>query len=177
MDAATDVQRYLKPSVALHRQLVDSGWDVNSVGPDQQNVLEHGARVTDKTPEFAAGGGNIAMSALKKGKRSTEKYKKNEKLDLTGPTLLETRPHCPQEISVDDLRAGISGEPARPRVRHEALFTTHDTSSSAPSFKGSLYRSKDERVRKNSPGVAIRSPARSATTCVKCLVLCVSNQL
>ncbi len=61
MDAATDVQRYLKPSVALHRQLVDSGWDVNSVGPDQQNVLEHGARVTDKTPEFAAGGGNIAM--------------------------------------------------------------------------------------------------------------------
>jgi integrase len=38
------------------------------------------------------------------------------------------------------------------------------------------YLSRDERVRKNSAGVAIRSPVRFATACVKCLVLCVSNQ-
>src|SRR6266536_968901 len=42
--------------------------------------------------------------------------------------------------------------------------------------EGSPYRRRDERVRKNSAGVAIRSPVRFATACVKCLVLCVSNQ-
>ena len=42
--------------------------------------------------------------------------------------------------------------------------------------EGSPYRRRDERVRKNSAGVAIRSPVRFATACVKCLVVCVSNQ-
>ena len=70
MRVATDVQRYLKPSVALYRSLLESGWDVNTVGPDQQNalfavvalgdaesarfLLEHGPRVTDRTLQMAA---------------------------------------------------------------------------------------------------------------------------
>ena len=35
---ATDVQRYLKPSVALYRSLLESGWDVNTVGPSSTQV-------------------------------------------------------------------------------------------------------------------------------------------
>src|SRR5260370_3659877 len=38
------------------------------------------------------------------------------------------------------------------------------------------YRSSEDSVRKNSAGVAIRRPVRFATSRVKCLVLCVSNQ-
>ena len=38
------------------------------------------------------------------------------------------------------------------------------------------YLRRDERVRKNSTGAAIRCPVRLATACVKCFVLCVSNQ-
>ena|GEM_PF-6025930 len=38
------------------------------------------------------------------------------------------------------------------------------------------HRNNAERVRKNSPGVAIRRPVRCATALVKCFVLCVSNQ-
>jgi len=39
MKAATEVDRYLKPSLLLYRRLVDSGWDVNTLGPDLQNAL------------------------------------------------------------------------------------------------------------------------------------------
>jgi hypothetical protein len=38
------------------------------------------------------------------------------------------------------------------------------------------YRRRDERVRKNSAGVAIRIPVRFATASVKCLVLWVNGQ-
>ena len=38
------------------------------------------------------------------------------------------------------------------------------------------YRSRDDSVRKNAAGVAMRSRVRFATAWVKCLVLCVSNQ-
>jgi len=37
-------------------------------------------------------------------------------------------------------------------------------------------RSNEDRVRKNSAGVAMRTPVRFATAWVKCLLLCVSNQ-
>ena len=39
MKTATEVDRYLKPSLTLYRRLVDSGWDVNRLGPDHQNAL------------------------------------------------------------------------------------------------------------------------------------------
>src|SRR5690242_10678545 len=70
MKTATEVDRYLKPSLMLYRQLVDSGWDVNTLGPDHQNalfsavifrdlesarfLLQHGSKVTDQTLEVAA---------------------------------------------------------------------------------------------------------------------------
>ena len=37
-------------------------------------------------------------------------------------------------------------------------------------------RSNEDRVRKNSAGVVMRSPVRFATAWLKCLVLCVNNQ-
>lgn len=77
MRAATDVQRYLKPSVALYRGLLESGWDVNTVGPDQQNalfsavalddgesarfLLQHGSRATDRTLQLAALGRDVNL--------------------------------------------------------------------------------------------------------------------
>jgi ankyrin repeat protein len=80
MKAATEVDRYLKPSLALYRRLVDSGWDVNSLGPDRQNalfaavvsrdleatrfLLQHGSKVTGQTPELAAIGENIGILRL-----------------------------------------------------------------------------------------------------------------
>jgi ankyrin repeat protein len=59
---AARVDRLLKPSLELYRELLDSGWDVNSVGEDHQNavtsavsagdlesvrfLIEHGATVS-----------------------------------------------------------------------------------------------------------------------------------
>ena len=70
MKTATEVDRYLKPSPILYRRLVDSGWDVNTLGPDHQNalssavifrdlestrfLLQNGSRITDQTLDFAA---------------------------------------------------------------------------------------------------------------------------
>jgi ankyrin repeat protein len=36
---AADVDRFLKPSVALYQQLLGSGWDVNTLGEDHENAL------------------------------------------------------------------------------------------------------------------------------------------
>jgi ankyrin repeat protein len=80
MKTATEVDRYLKPSVALYRHLVESGWDVNTLGPDHQNalfsavifrdlesmrfLLEHGSKVTDQTLDVAAMSENIEILHL-----------------------------------------------------------------------------------------------------------------
>ncbi|HXA51200.1 MAG TPA: ankyrin repeat domain-containing protein [Candidatus Acidoferrum sp.] len=80
MKTATEVDRYLKPSLILYRRLVDSGWDVNTLGPDHQNalfsavifrdlesmrfLLQHGSKVTDQTLEFAALSENIEILRL-----------------------------------------------------------------------------------------------------------------
>jgi ankyrin repeat protein len=77
MRVTTDVQRYVKPSGALYRSLLESGWDVNTVGPDQQNalfavvalgdsesarfLLRHGSRVTDRTLQMAALGNDVNL--------------------------------------------------------------------------------------------------------------------
>jgi ankyrin repeat protein len=78
--AATEVNRYLKPSVAFYRQLVNSGWDVNTLGPDHQNalrsavtsgdldstrfLLQHGSKVTDQTLNRAAWSQNLEILRL-----------------------------------------------------------------------------------------------------------------
>ena len=80
MKAATGVGRYLQPFVALYRRLVDSGWDVNTLGPDQQNALfsavvlgdlestrfqlQRGSKVTDQTPELAPRSENVDILRL-----------------------------------------------------------------------------------------------------------------
>jgi ankyrin repeat protein len=77
MKAATEVDRYLKPSLALYRRLVDSGWDVNTLGPDHQNalfsavvfrdldstrfLLQRGSKVTDDTLELAPLSENVEI--------------------------------------------------------------------------------------------------------------------
>ncbi len=77
---ATEVDRYLKPSVALYRRLTDSGWDVNTLGPDHQNalfsavifrdlestlfLLQHGSKVTDQTLDDAAMSENVEILRL-----------------------------------------------------------------------------------------------------------------
>lgn len=80
MKTATEVERYLKPSIALYRRLVDSGWDVNTLGPDHQNalfsavifrdlesarfLLQHGSKVTDLTLEGGAVSENVEILRL-----------------------------------------------------------------------------------------------------------------
>ena len=80
LKAATEVDRYLKPSLALYRSLVDSGWDVNILGPDQQNalfsavvfrdlqstrfLLRRGSKVTDYTLELAPISENVDILHL-----------------------------------------------------------------------------------------------------------------
>jgi len=74
------VDRYLRPSLALYRRLVDSGWDVNILGPDQQNalfsavvfrdlestrfLLRRGSKVTDYTLELAPMSENVDILRL-----------------------------------------------------------------------------------------------------------------
>jgi uncharacterized protein len=74
------VGRYLKPSLTLYRRLVDSGWNVNTLGPDHQNalysavvfrdlestrfLLQHGSKVTDQTLELAALSENVEILRL-----------------------------------------------------------------------------------------------------------------
>jgi len=80
LKTATEVDRYLKPSLALYRRLVDSGWDVNTLGPDHQNalfsavsfrdvestrfLLEQGSKVTDETLDTAARTENVEIFRL-----------------------------------------------------------------------------------------------------------------
>jgi ankyrin repeat protein len=80
MKTATEVGRYLKPSLTLYRRLVDSGWNVNTVGPDHQNalfsavlfrdlestrfLLQHGSKVTDQTFGLAALSDNFEILRL-----------------------------------------------------------------------------------------------------------------
>jgi ankyrin repeat protein len=80
MKTATEVDRYLKPSVLLYRRLVDSGWDVNTLGPDRQNalfsavifrdlesirfLLQHGSKVTDQTIDMAARSEDVGILSL-----------------------------------------------------------------------------------------------------------------
>jgi ankyrin repeat protein len=80
LKTATEVDRYLKPSLALYRRLVDSGWDVNTLGPDHQNALfsavgfhdvestrflvEQGSKVTDVTLDAAARAENVEILRL-----------------------------------------------------------------------------------------------------------------
>jgi ankyrin repeat protein len=80
MKTATEVDRYFKPSVALYRRLMDSGWDINTLGPDHQNalfaavmfsdlestrfLLQHGSEVTDLTLDFAAMSENVEILRL-----------------------------------------------------------------------------------------------------------------
>jgi hypothetical protein len=65
----TQMERYLTPSVALYRELVKSGWNVNTLGEDYENalvsaivagdsasvafLLQHGATVSQAAFEFA----------------------------------------------------------------------------------------------------------------------------
>jgi ankyrin repeat protein len=78
--AATEVDRYLNPSVGLYRDLVNSGWDVNTLGPDHRNalfsaavfgdlestrfLLQHGSTGTDETLEMAAMSENLELLRL-----------------------------------------------------------------------------------------------------------------
>jgi uncharacterized protein len=80
MKAATEVDRYLKPSLTLYRRLVDSGWNINTLGPDHQNalfsaitfhdlestrfLLQHGSEVTDQTLELAPMSENLDILRL-----------------------------------------------------------------------------------------------------------------
>ncbi len=81
MLSASEVDRYFKPSVALYRRLLDSGWNVNTLGSgDQQNalyfaveerdsectrfLLQHGSNVTDPTLDAAARSENLEILRL-----------------------------------------------------------------------------------------------------------------
>jgi len=80
MKTATEVDRYLKPSLGLYRSLVDSGWELNALGPDHQNalfsavifrdlestrfLLQRGSKVTDQTLDFAAMSENVEILRL-----------------------------------------------------------------------------------------------------------------
>src|SRR5260370_18097190 len=65
----TQVDHYLTPSVNLYRELIESGWNVNTLGQDHENalvsaaiasaaasvafLLQHGATVSYRALEFA----------------------------------------------------------------------------------------------------------------------------
>jgi ankyrin repeat protein len=75
--SASGVERYLRPSAALYRSLVASGWDVNTTGQDGENalssavaarnqesvtfLLQHGSAVTDFTLQIAARNGDASL--------------------------------------------------------------------------------------------------------------------
>jgi ankyrin repeat protein len=78
--ATADVDRFLKPSVALYQQLLGSGWDVNTLGEDHENalipavasrdlesvrfLLQHGATVSKHALFASAFTDNVAVVKL-----------------------------------------------------------------------------------------------------------------
>jgi ankyrin repeat protein len=78
--ASTEVDRYQKPSVSLYRSLLKAGWDINTLGADQQNALsaavlhrdlesarflvQHGSKVTRQTFNYAAISNNLEILRL-----------------------------------------------------------------------------------------------------------------
>ncbi len=77
---AAEVDRFLKPSVALYQELLGSGWDVNTLGEDHENalisavasrdlesvhfLLEHGASVSKKALFDSAFTDNVGIVKL-----------------------------------------------------------------------------------------------------------------
>ncbi len=77
---AAEVDRFLKPSVALYQELLGSGWDVNTLGEDHENalisavasgdlesvhfLLEHGASVSKKALFHSAFADNVGIVKL-----------------------------------------------------------------------------------------------------------------
>jgi len=77
---AAEVDRFLKPSVALYQELLGSGWDVNTLGEDDENalisavasgdlesvrfLLEHGASVSKKALFDSAFTDNVGIVKL-----------------------------------------------------------------------------------------------------------------
>jgi hypothetical protein len=76
----TEVDRYQKPSVSLYLSLLNAGWDINTLGADQQNALtsavlhrdlqsarflvQRGSRVTRQTLTYATLGNNLGILRL-----------------------------------------------------------------------------------------------------------------
>ncbi len=77
---AAEVDRFLRPSVALYQELLGSGWDVNTLGEDHENalisavasgdlesvhfLLEHGASVSKKALFDSAFTDNVGIVKL-----------------------------------------------------------------------------------------------------------------
>jgi ankyrin repeat protein len=80
LKAATEVDRYLKPSVTLYRQMVATGWNVNTIASDHQNalfsavaagdrqsvryLLSQGSTVTPQTLEFTIASADLDIFRL-----------------------------------------------------------------------------------------------------------------
>lgn len=85
---AAQVERFLKPSVALYQQLLASGWDVNTLGADHENaltsavdsqnldsvrfLLQHGASASKKALLDSAFSDNVSVVQLLLATRKTD---------------------------------------------------------------------------------------------------------
>jgi ankyrin repeat protein len=85
---AAEVDRFLKPSVALYQELLGSGWDVNTLGEDHENalisavstgdlesvrfLLQHGASVSKKALLDSAHSNDVGIVKLLLAARNTD---------------------------------------------------------------------------------------------------------
>ncbi|HET9400001.1 MAG TPA: ankyrin repeat domain-containing protein [Candidatus Acidoferrales bacterium] len=168
--AASDVQRFLKPSVPLYQNLVKEGWDVNTVSADQQNalfsaisdppsahfLLEHGARVTDGVLSMAAGEKNVEMFQelfRAHGKPSAQ---------LTGQLLSVAAARSP-EILRFLLDTGVNVN-ARGSEGVTPLIAAARQSDSQDNLRLLLERSADVNARDGSGRTALSYAATASNT-------------
>lgn len=160
---AAEVDRFLKPSVALYQELLGSGWDVNTLGEDHENalisavssgdlasvrfLLQHGATVSKHALLASAFTDNVGIVKLLLAVRNTD-MKSPE-----GRRLLVTAARS-ADITRFLLEKGANVNSRDPETGETPLMAAV---GSLDSFKLLLARGADVNATDNSGNSALRS--------------------
>lgn len=154
----TQVDRYLKPSVALYRELVQAGWNVNTLGRDHENallpavfasdaasvafLLDHGATVSARALDYAGWSKSPEMFRLLAAARKID-YRSAE----GGPLLLSAARARNTPLLRKLLDGGAPVNYRQPQTQETALLLVAAETERPENVRLLLERGADVNVR------------------------------